>query len=302
MMLSRILGIFQLAIFILQLTNSSGASAGNSWGQRGVVQWKVQRSRTLFKAAIASNTWCTPFYEYWRRSISFMFLFSSTYCCNFCDDDVQVWTRMLPLDVESEQNKTWKDNPAVSWIVSRLSGKYDTYSGESMCLNWFLNEARYKLCQICIEARCILRLVEKKSSLCPHTTPAFTTWNSWQSERTRGATSPIWSSDCPVDKTSMRLSNRHQKRHYLFIETRTRQDCYYPSCNILGLFEAAVVAESPESPRLGGCSFGISSFPLLLEILSSNSSEKTPALHCHPEQNFFYMAYNSIKWVGEPDQ
>ena len=71
--ISRILGIFRLAIFILQLTNSSGASAGNSWGQRGVVQWTVQRSRTFFKAAIASNTWCTPFYEYWRRNISFIF-------------------------------------------------------------------------------------------------------------------------------------------------------------------------------------------------------------------------------------
>ena len=59
-----------------------------------------------------------------------------------------------------------------------------------------------------------------------------------------------------------------------------------------------MVAESPESPRLGGWSFGISSFPPLLEILSSNSSE-TPALHCHSEQNFFYMAYNSSKWVGE---
>lgn len=45
----------------------------------------------------------------------------------------------------SEQNKTWKDNPAVSWIVSPLSGKYDTYNGESMCRNWFLNEARYVL-------------------------------------------------------------------------------------------------------------------------------------------------------------
>ena len=290
----RISGIFHLA--------PVPATAG--WGQRGVVQWKVQRSRTLFKAAIASNTWCTPFYEYWRRNISKYIPVVS--------EQNKTWKDNLAVSEQnkawkgnpavSEQNKTWKDNPAVSWIASPLSGKYDTYSGESMCLNWFLNEARYKLCQICIEARCILRLVEKKSSLCPHTTPAFTTWNSWQSERTRGATSPIWSSDCPVDKTSMRLSNRHQKRNYLFIETRTRQDCYYPSCNILGLFEAAVVAESPESPRLGGCSFGISSFPLLLEILSSNSSEKTPALHCHPEQNFFYMAYNSIKWVGEPDQ
>ena len=27
------------------------------------------------------------------------------------------------------------------------------------------------------------------------------------------------------DKTSMRLTNRHQKRHSLFIETRSRQDC-----------------------------------------------------------------------------
>ena len=144
-------------------------------------------------------------------------------------------------------------------------------------------------------------MVKTKSSLSPHTTPAFTTWNSWQSERTRGATSPIWSNDRPVDKTSMRLSNRYQKWHYLFTETRTRQDCYYPSCDILSLFEAAVVAESPESPRLGGWRFGISSFPPLLEILSSNSSE-TPALHCHPEQNFFYMAYNNSKWVGELDQ
>ena len=30
-MISRILGIFRLDIFILQLANSSGASAGKSW-------------------------------------------------------------------------------------------------------------------------------------------------------------------------------------------------------------------------------------------------------------------------------
>ena len=156
MMLSGILGIFRLAIFILQLTNSSGASAGNSWGQRGVVQWTVQRSRTFFKAAIASNTWCTPFYEYWRRSISFIFysrwyLAATAVIMTFkCEQECCLLTNVKSDSEQnktwkdnpavSEQNKTWKDNPAVSWIVSPLS---DTYSNESMCLNWFLNEARY---------------------------------------------------------------------------------------------------------------------------------------------------------------
>ena len=183
--ISRILGIFRLAIFILQLTNSSGASAGNSWGQRGVVQWTVQRSRTFFKAAIASNTWCTPFYEYWRRNISFIFysrwyLAATAVIMTFkCEQECCLLTNVKSDSEQnktwkdnpavSEQNKTWKDNPAVSWIVSPLSGKYDTKSGESMFLNWFLNKARYKLCQICIKARCMFPPWCKRNQACART-------------------------------------------------------------------------------------------------------------------------------------